>query len=415
MRAAPRSAAIGAAIGAAVLATAACAPRPVSTVPTAASAPGSGIAEPGPVGSGTAYFVLVAAEAVDRISVIRFEPGCATGSCARIERETRIGTNPTEPAGPHGLAVSPDGRHYYVTTAHGFPGGSMWKLTLVGDSVKGTVKLGAFPATLQVSPDGAFAYAVNFNLHGDMVPSSVSVVYLDDMIEVARIRTCTMPHGSRLTADGSKHYSVCMMDDVLVEIDTRTMAVSRHFMLARGAEHGMAGLPRSQGGMESGSQHGGHGMETPKASDAGCSPTWAQPNADGSRIYVACSKSSDVVEIDGATWALRRRIPMGEGVYNLALTRDGSRLVGTNKRGKSVSVVDVASGRELARIATKRRVPSGVALSTDDRYAFITVEGIGSEPGTVEIIDLQRLTTVATVDVGQMAGGIDFWRTEARR
>ena len=364
------------------------------------------------------YYALVAAEAVDRISVIAFEPGCAAQPCARVVRDMRIGTNPTEPTGPHGIAVSPDGRHYYVTTAHGFPGGSLWKFTTEGDTLKGTVKLGAFPATLQVSPDGAFAWVANFNLHGDMVPSSVSVVYLDDMLEATRIRTCTMPHGSRLTADGSKHYSVCMMDDMLVEIDTRTMAIARHFMLGRGREHGMAGPPGRHGGAGSNAMagaHGGHGMERTSPADAGCSPTWAQPTGDGSRIYVACSKSSNVVEIDGATWTVLRRIPMGDGVYNLALTRDGTRLLGTNKRGKSVSIVDVASGRELARLATARRVPSGIALSSDDRYAFVTVEGIGSEPGTVEIIDLAALATVERLDVGQMAGGIDFWKVEPRR
>jgi DNA-binding beta-propeller fold protein YncE len=86
--------------------------------------------------------------------------------------------------------------------------------------------------------------------------------------------------------------------------------------------------------------------------------------------------------------------------------------VGTNKRGQSVSIIDVPSGRELARLPTRRPVPSGVAISPDDRYVFVTVEGVGSEPGTVEIIDLRALKTVATVDVGQMAGGVDVWRVE---
>jgi DNA-binding beta-propeller fold protein YncE len=49
----------------------------------------------------------------------------------------------------------------------------------------------------------------------------------------------------------------------------------------------------------------------------------------------------------------------------------------------------------------------GVAVSPDDRYAFVSVEGVGSEPGTVEVIDLRTLARVAAVDVGQMAGGID--------
>jgi DNA-binding beta-propeller fold protein YncE len=198
-----------------------------------------------------------------------------------------------------------------------------------------------------------------------------------------------------------------MMDDALVEIDTRTLVVARHFLLKRGAEQGLAGTPR--GGREP-TDHSGHGMEPPKPADVSCSPTWAQPSFDGAKIYVACNKSSEVVEIDATTWTLTRRFPMGPGVYNLAITRDGKLLVGTNKRGQSVSIVDLATGKEIAVLPTKRKVASGVVISPDDRYAFVTVEGIGSEAGTVEVIDLRALRTVAAVDVGQQAGGIDFWK-----
>ena len=264
---------------------------------------------------------------------------------------------------------------------------------------------------------------VNFNLHGDMVPSSVSVVSTDEMVEVARITTCTMPHGSRLNAQGTKHYSACMMDDVLVEIDTRTLEVSRHFMVAKGSEHGMPGAPARHAGAAGAT--GGHAMHgsapTPGgakpgaagATGATCSPTWAQPSADGTKVYVACNKSNDVLEIDAERWTMTRRLPAGNGVYNLAATTDGRLLVGTNKRGQSVSVIDLASGKEAARIPTSRRIPSGVAISRDDRYAFVTLEGVGSEPGTVEVIDLKTLKRVAAVDVGQMAGGIDVWTPAA--
>jgi DNA-binding beta-propeller fold protein YncE len=81
--------------------------------------------------------------------------------------------------------------------------------------------------------------------------------------------------------------------------------------------------------------------------------------------------------------------------------------VATNKRDQSVSVFDVASGRELGRIPTRRRFVHGVAISADDRYAFVSVEGYASEPGTLEIIDLATLKRVTSVDVGQMAGGVD--------
>jgi DNA-binding beta-propeller fold protein YncE len=90
-------------------------------------------------------------------------------------------------------------------------------------------------------------------------------------------------------------------------------------------------------------------------------------------------------------------------------------LVATNKRGKSVSIIDVASGKELARVPTQRRVVHGAVISPDDRYAFISVEGVGSEPGTVEMIDLRTHQRVASIDVGQIARGIDVLRDCIRR
>jgi DNA-binding beta-propeller fold protein YncE len=333
-----------------------------------------------------------------------------------VERRHDIGLNRADPDGPHGVAVSPDGRHYYVTTGHGTPNGYLWKYSTADHSVVGRVELGLFPASLQVSPDGLYAYVVNFNLHGDMVPSAVSVVSTGEMVEIARLTTCTMPHGSRTNPQGTRHYSTCMMDEMLVEIDTRQLQVARHFMLSRGQEHGMSGAPRSHaGGQHAGGDHSGHGSSAPAAGSTKCSPTWAESSADGSRVYVACNASNDIVEVDVANWSLLRRIPAGDGVYNLAPTGDGRLLVATNKRGQSVSVIDLATGNTLARIPTTRRIVHGAAISDDNRYAFISVEGFGAEPGSVEIIDLRALRRVASVDVGQMAGGIDFWKSEPVR
>ena len=332
------------------------------------------------------YYAWVASEAVDLIQLVRFGPAGLT-----VERTFPIGILPTDPDGPHGVAMAPGGNHLFVSTGHGTPYGSLWKLSTADGKPEGRVELGPFPATLQVSPDGYLAYVVNFNLHGDMVPSSVSVVATDQMLEIARIRTCVMPHGSRLNAQGTKHYSACMMDDMLVEIDTRKLAVSRTFLLRKGHDAG------------------GHGMEPPKPGNVSCSPTWAQPTPDGRRVFVACNKASEIADIDVGSWTLARRFPAGDGVYNLAITHDGKLLVATNKRGQSVSVFDAASGRELKRLPTKRKVVHGAAITADDRYAFISVEGVGSEPGTVEVIDLRALATVATTEVGPMAGGIDVW------
>jgi DNA-binding beta-propeller fold protein YncE len=354
------------------------------------------------------YLVYVVSESSDKVSLIRFGP-----QGARVETSFETGVMPTDVDGPHGVAVSPDKQFYYVSLGHGRPYGSAWKYSAKDNSVLGQVTLGFFPATMDVSPDGEFLYAVNFNLHGDMVPSSVSVVATDQMLEVKRIPTCIMPHGSRFNPQGTKHYSACMMNDMLVEIDTGTFKVARHFLLTKGKEMGMTGAPEvhSMKGMQ-GMDMSVHGMEPPKPGDVTCSPTWAQPSVDGSSIFVACNKSSEIVEVDANKWNVVRRIPAGAGVYNLAVTKDGRLLIGTNKRDQSVSIFEIKSGRELARLKTRRKVLHGVAVSPDNRYAFISVEGIGSEPGTVEIIDLEALKTVATVDVAPQAAGIDFWKME---
>jgi DNA-binding beta-propeller fold protein YncE len=398
------------------------------------SAPLAPAAAQAPATPARTYYVYVVSEAVDKVQLLRFGPGGLA-----LDHEFITGMLPTDPDGPHGVAVAPDGRHYFVSTGHGTPFGSLWKYETGTDRPGGRVELGAFPATVAVSPDGYLAYVVNFNLHGERVPSSVSVVATDEMAEIARIPTCTMPHGSRLSPDGARHYSACMMDDMLVEMDTRKLAVSRYFVLRKGQERGAVGAPfptaasgtaiamgaasasasaatnasaPGAAGQAAGHDMSGHGMEPPKPGDVTCSPTWAQPSADGRRVFVACNKANQIAEINAGSWSLTRRWPAGDGVYNLAVTHDGKLLLATNKRGQSVSVFDAATGKELARLPTRRKVVHGVAVSPDDRYAFVSVEGIGSEPGTVEAIDLGTRATVGTVDVGPMAAGVDVWKVE---
>ena len=336
------------------------------------------------------YLVYVVCESADKVVLLRFGP-----HGLHEVHETHIGLMPVDINGPHGIAISPDKQFVYVSLGHGRPDGSVWKLKAGTEDVVKYAPLGLFPATADISKDGEFLYVANANFHGDMVQSSVSVVATDAMIEVKRITTCTMPHGSRLSPDGTKHYSACMMDDMLAEIDTQKFDVSRTFMLTAGKEMGMDGAPHGQ----------------MKMSDLTCVPTWAQPSNDGSEIYVACNKSNEIAVIDAANWKLSRRFPAGNGVYNLAMTKDG-RLVATNKRGQSVSIFDPKTGKELAHLPTKRKVVHGAVVTPDNRYAFISVEGVGDDPGTVEVIDLDAMKTVATADVPTQAAGIDFWKTE---
>jgi hypothetical protein len=51
-----------------------------------------------------------------------------------------------------------------------------------------------------------------------------------------------------------------------------------------------------------------------------------------------------------------------------------------------------------------------VAVSLDSRYAIVGVEGTGAQAGKVDIFDRTAFKKLATVDVGQQASGIAFWK-----
>ena len=387
--------------------------NPVNAQAAAAAAPSRPTAD---------YWVYVGAESADLIHRIRFGPAGLV-----VERTIQVGELPAEMEGPHGLQISRDGKYLHMTTGHGFPDGKYWRYELGPDTLVGPgVLLGNFPASIDVTPDGLYSFSGNFNLHGDMVPSSVSVVDTRSHTEVARIVTCTMPHGSRLDPSGLFHYHSCMMDDQLVEIDARTFTVSRRFSLAKGKERALPatgddmlamwieGAERVSGGKTSDPADVGYaamgGMKHDMVPNS-CSPTWAQPSFDGTSVFVACNKADEIVEIDRSSWSISRRFKTGRGPYNLAVSPDGALLVATLKQGHMTEVFDLKTGKSLAQLKNSTTVAHGVVVTPDSRYAFVTSEGVGSAPGKVDVYDLKALAKVGTVDVGQQASGIAFWRT----
>jgi YVTN family beta-propeller protein len=167
----------------------------------------------------------------------------------------------------------------------------------------------------------------------------------------------------------------------------------------------------------------GQPFPTPEAGQAGlrqmapttCSPTWTQPSIDGKKIFVACNKGDEILEIDAETWTLTRKIPTGRGPYNLAVTPDGKLLLATLKPAAAFEIFDIASGKSLAQVKNSTTVANGIAVSPDSRYAFVSSEGVGAAPGKVDVYDLRAMTKVGTVDVGQQAGGIAFWKMAPAR
>ena len=354
------------------------------------------------------YYVYVAAESDDEVSLIRFDGKTET---AEIARTTEVGVFPAENEGPHGLTISPDGKYWFVSIAHGMPYGQLWKYKTGTDEFMGKVDLGLFPASMDISPATGLLYVVNFNLHGDMIPSTVSVVDYESMIRVADIETGIMPHGSRIDSDGRYHYHVSMMTDELIEINTISMEVERKLNLVSGSDKMKMDSKRMD---HSKMDHSAHGSEDKKMDmkmhNPEVKPTWADPHPSKPLVYIAGNGNDEIIEIDTDKWEVNRRFKTGKAPYNLEVTHDGKLLVATYKGEAKTALWDLETGKELKRIDMSRRVTHGVAISTDNKYAFISVEGIGGEPGSVDIINLEKMERVAVVETGKQAGGIIFWK-----
>ena len=339
--------------------------------------------------SGHSYYAYVCAESDDEVALVRFGP-----NGTEVLKRISVGSFPAENEGPHGINVSPDGRHWYVSLAHGMPFGSVHKYETGTDQWVTDVTLGMFPATLDIAASTGLMYIVNFNLHGPMEPSTVSVVETQSMTEVAQVETGVMPHGARLSHDGRWLYTVSMMNDTLVEINALTFEVSRQLKFGEPVENDPTG-------MES---FGVSGL---------VQPTWVSRPTPQGKVYVTGNSSNELFEVDLNTWMITRQFKeTGAGPYNLDITPDGHILVVTYKKDAAVGFWDLETGDELGRISTLRTVPHGVAITPDGRYAFITIEGVGGEPGGLEIYDIETRERVGDVEVGKQAGGIAFWKTE---
>ena len=346
---------------------------PAAAVSLALLAVPAASARAAPDPPGRSYYVYACAESEDEVAVVRYGPGGL-----EVVKTVRVGSYPAETEGPHGIAMDPDGRHWYVSIAHGLPFGSVHKYETGTDRWLGDATVGMYPATLDVAASTGLLYVANFDLHGRLEPGSISVVETGTMTEVARIPSGVRPHGGRLGRDETRFYAVNVMGFELVEADALGFEVARRLPLG-----------------------------------AGVQPSWVtRPTTSAGRVYVTGGNVAKVFEVDLESWRIVRTLDTGAGPYNAVVTPDETTLVVTYRQGAAVGFWDLATGRERARVATTRAIPHGVVTTPDGAYAFVTVEGVGGEPGTVEVYDVAAAERRGAVDIGKQASGIAFWKVE---
>ncbi|HYC32016.1 MAG TPA: hypothetical protein VEB59_06970 [Gemmatimonadales bacterium] len=329
------------------------------------------------------YQVGVVSEAGDQVTWLR-----PTEGGLEVDRVVPVGVMPTDNDGPHNLAVAPDGRSYYVTIAHGTPFGTLWKIDPAGDAVLGKAQTELFPTTIALTPDGQYAFVANSDFHGDHPRENVlTVVHTATMRRITDLPACDMPHGVRVNHAGTRVYVSCMHSDEILELDVGTLSIRRR---------APAGGAHASGAHAPGAGHGDHGA---------CAPTFVAVSPDDQRLYVACNTGNTLQVWDAAKLARIGEVKVGKGAYNVEPSPDGRLVAVTNKKDRSVSLVDARRLVELARIPTSKPVVHGVAFSPRGRVVYISCESVGADPGAVDVIDLQARRVIASVPVpGQPTG-----------
>src|SRR5260370_16977490 len=89
------------------------------------------------------YRIYVSSESGDIVSQLAWD-----GAALRTIKVVPVGIMPSDIDGPHNVTVSPDGRHWYVTIAHGTPFGSFWKMAVHASTLLGRAPLETVPTTL---------------------------------------------------------------------------------------------------------------------------------------------------------------------------------------------------------------------------------------------------------------------------
>jgi YVTN family beta-propeller protein len=187
-----------------------------------------------------------------------------------------------------------------------------------------------------------------------------------------------MPHGVRGNRAGNRIYVSCMHSDELLEVDVGTLGIRRR--AAAGAKHA-------------------------SKDHSGCAPTFVAVSPDDRRLYVACNTANTLQVWDAGSFRRIGEVKVGKGAYNVEPSPDGRTIVVTNKKDRSVSLVDAASLKELARVPTSKPVVHGIAFSPDGRVAYISCESVGADPGAVDVLDLTTRKVRASVPIpGQPTG-----------
>ncbi len=278
-------------------------------------------------------------------------------------------------AGPEGVAVTPDGMRLYVAN----DGGAVWVLDTSNNSVVAKVTVGGDPYGVAITPDGTRVYVTQDN------GAAVSAIDTSSNTVIAKIIMPAVPSGVAITPDGRHAYVASGATGTSGAGSVSVIDTSSNTVVAT---VGLAGLP------------------------------WGIAiTPDGRRAYVANSiptisgGTATVSVIDTSSNSVVASVRVGAGIsWGLAITPDGTRayaatgvLIGSGANNGVVSVIDTSSNTVIAKVGVAD--PFGLSVTPDGTRVYVANDFNFSGASSVSVIDTSSNTVVATVGVG----GIPEW------
>ena len=254
------------------------------------------------------------------------------------------------PPGPHGIAITPDGRKVYVSS----DGASTVNvIDTTTDRVVGRIEVGPMPHGLAIAPDGRQVLVSGFGTNQAILIDTVS----DRVVGHVPV---PQPHNSAISADGHTAYVASQQQGaaalVILDLASRTQ---------------VGQVPLDQ---------------TPRALDL---------SPDGTRLYVTVAGVDAVQVVDPLTRQVIGQIPLGASPHHPLFTPNGQSGLVVSQGPSELTILDPAHNTVRSTVLVGK-APHWIATSSDGRTAYVTNEGSND----VSVVDLASQRVTATIPVG---------------
>lgn len=294
-----------------------------------------------------------------------------------------VATVPVGP-GPHGMAVSIDGRQVFVGAD---AGSTVSVIDTVSDRVTAEIEVGQSPHGLVMSPDGRVLLV---GVYGEDRVAWVDVAtrQVSQRVEVAK------PHTLAVHPDGHRAYVASQQpgDFALVVLDLDRRAVARRIPLARpprDLEFGMEGrfLYFTLAGEDAVQVLDPRDDRVVATIATGPSPHVAKVAAGSTVGLVVVQGTNALMRFDAATSQPGAAIPVGRQPHWMSFYDQGAAVAVTNEGSDSLSLVDLATGKvRTVDVGRGPRKVVTVELSSAARAAAaVTIRNFAFAPAVLTV------------------------------